>query len=332
MLDHTSRLRQFLSSRQLQPNFKQLTADASTREYFRIVDGDKTRIACVYPESFKASEQSYIDVTQLFLAAALPVAKILDIDESLGIILIEDLGDRILREEMEYSDETRRNKLIDSSISLIAKIQAASQIAIARQSVASRLKFDVEKLLWELNFFREHYFTTYRKKPLPAGVNDALIDEFTKIAEWLASKATVLCHRDFHAANLMLRENDELFIIDHQDARFGSASYDLVSLLLDRITELPSPEWLNQKQRLLLRLRTGLGLPAIDEVAFAEEFRVQSIQRCLKAVGTFSYQATMRGKTYFIPYIEPMFQSVLRSVKSTDDLPALRSVLEAETR
>ncbi|QYO66733.1 aminoglycoside phosphotransferase family protein [Leptolyngbya sp. 7M] len=332
MLDHTSRLRQFLSSRQLQPNFKQLTADASTREYFRILDNDHSVIACVYPEPFKIREQTYIEVTELFLAAGLPVAKILDVDELQGIILIEDLGDRILREELECSDETRRNELIDSSIRLIARIQAASQLAIERQSVVSRLKFDVEKLLWELNFFREHYFTTYRKRPLPADVDDALIDEFTKIAGWLASRADVLCHRDFHAANLMLRGNDELFIIDHQDARFGSASYDLVSLLLDRITELPSSEWLIEKQRLLLELRTGLGLPEIDEAAFAEEFRVQSIQRCLKAVGTFSFQATLRGKTYFIPYIGPMLYIVLRSLKNTDDLPALRSVLEAETR
>ncbi|QYU67574.1 hypothetical protein J4558_22130 [Leptolyngbya sp. 15MV] len=162
MLDHTSRLRQFLSSRQLQPNFKQLTADAATREYFRILDNDHSVIACVYPEPFKIREQTYIEVTELFLAAGLPVAKILDVDELQGIILIEDLGDRILREELECSDETRRNELIDSSIRLIARIQAASQLAIERQSVVSRLKFDVEKLLWELNFFREHYFTTYR--------------------------------------------------------------------------------------------------------------------------------------------------------------------------
>ena len=38
-------------------------------------------------------------------------------------------------------------------------------------------------------------------------------------------------------------------IIDHQDARIGSPAYDLVSLLLDRITDTPPREWLAEKRR-----------------------------------------------------------------------------------
>jgi aminoglycoside/choline kinase family phosphotransferase len=41
---------------------------------------------------------------------------------------------------------------------------------------------------------------------------------------------------DFHAANLMIDERGDLRIIDHQDASMGSPAYDLVSLLLDRVT------------------------------------------------------------------------------------------------
>lgn len=328
MSDHSSRLRRFLEDRGSAPDIFQLTADASTREYFRVRKDGETAVACVYPEAFAAAEQNYLDVTGLFLAAGLPVAKVLDVDESLGVILIEDLGDRILREELVDSDEQKRNELLDKAIALIARIQGASQLAIDRDSVASRLKFDEEKLLWELEFFREHYFTTYRRKPLSAEANSALAAEFKELAQWLEAKANVLCHRDFHAANLMLDGNDELFIIDHQDARFGSAAYDLVSLLLDRITELPSSEWLAEKRRLLLELRISAGLPAINESDFTEEFRLQTVQRCLKAVGTFSYQSSVRGKTYFIPFIEPMFRIVHRALENIDGFVTLRAVIE----
>lgn len=326
MSDFLHRLHQFLASRQLSTDIEQLTPDASTREYFRVEGG----IVCIYPEPFDAAEQSYLDVTKLFLDNGLPVAKILDFDESLGAIMIEDFSDRILREEMNAATPERREELIDSAIDLIPRIQAATDAAYQTNSIASRLKFDVEKLDWELNFFREHYFTTFKKQPLSDDDDAAIRVEFLELSKELEDRATVLCHRDFHSANLMLDADGNLKIIDHQDARIGSPAYDLVSLLLDRVTELPSPEWLAAKRRRFLNGRERLGLPLIDEDDFAEEFRLQTIQRCLKAAGTFSYQSANRGKTYFIPFIKPMFRIVLRAIKNIDRFPAMKRVLSRE--
>jgi aminoglycoside/choline kinase family phosphotransferase len=326
MSDFVNRLERFLSSRGLSPDFEQLTPDASTREYFRVDGG----IVCIYPEAFDAAEQSYLDVTKLFLDNGLPVAKILDFDESLGAIMIEDFGDRILREEMNASTPERREELIDAAIDMIPRIQAATDNAYETNSIASRLKFDVEKLDWELNFFREHYFTTFKKQPLSDEDDAAIRAEFLELSQELEDRATVLCHRDFHAANLMLDADGSLKIIDHQDARIGSPAYDLVSLLLDRVTELPSPEWLAAKRRRFLDGREKLGLPHIDENDFTEEFRLQTIQRCLKAAGTFSFQSANRGKTYFIPFIKPMFRIVLRAIENIDRFPTMKRVLQQE--
>lgn len=327
MSDFLTRLEKFLSSRNLSPNFEQLTPDASTREYFRVDSG----IVCIYPEAFDATEQSYLDVTALFIANDLPVAKVLDFDETLGAIMIEDFGDRILREEMNASTPERREELIDAAIDMIPRVQAATDSAFETNSIASRLKFDVEKLNWELNFFREHYFTTSKKEPLSPEDDAAIRAEFLELSQELEDRATVLCHRDFHAANLMVDADGNLKIIDHQDARIGSPAYDLVSLLLDRVTELPSPEWLASKRRRFLDGRESLGLPHIDESAFAEEFRLQTIQRCLKAAGTFSFQSANRGKTHFIPFIKPMFRIVLRAIENIDDrFPAMKRVLANE--
>jgi aminoglycoside/choline kinase family phosphotransferase len=127
----------------------------------------------------------------------------------------------------------------------------------------------------------------------------------------------------------MLDADGNLKIIDHQDARIGSPAYDLVSLLLDRVTELPSPEWLAAKRRRFLDGRESLGLPHIDENDFTEEFRLQTIQRCLKAAGTFSFQSANRGKTYFIPFIKPMFRIVLRAIENIDRFPTMKRVLRS---
>ena len=71
------RLQTFLRSRGQSTEVKQLSADASTREYFRIDWDGYTAVACVYPESFEPAEQTYLDVTKLFLADGLPVADVM---------------------------------------------------------------------------------------------------------------------------------------------------------------------------------------------------------------------------------------------------------------
>ena len=330
MADFLSRLERFLESRGEDLNIQQLTPDASTREYYRVAWKGQSAIACVYPEPFLEAEQSYLDVSRLFQKCGLPVAEIFAFDEKLGVILMEDLGDRILRDELAAATTEKADDLLEEAVELIPRIQAATPAAYELDSVAARLKFDTEKLSWELDFFKTHYFGTLRNRPLPGDLEQELEAEFRSISGELESKASVLCHRDFHAANLMVDKDGQLRIIDHQDARIGSASYDLVSLLLDRVTEAPSPEWLAAKRRNFLNERERLGLPSLNETEFADEFRLQTIQRCLKAVGTFSYQSAVRGKSYFLPYIRPMFDIVHRAAGNLGQFGTIRAVLDRE--
>ncbi len=321
-------LESFLLAQNEPLKIEPLTPDASTREYFRVNWRDSTAIACVYPEPFLPVEQSYLDVTNLFLRGSLPVAKIYDFSGELGVIVQEDFGDTILRDVLIDADAEKRNDLLNEAIKLIARIQATTEKAFELDSIASRLKFDREKLVWELNFFREHYFETYRKQALSDGDNQALTGEFADIALELEERAAILCHRDFHAANLMIDGKNQLRIIDHQDARIGAASYDLASLLLDRVLTQPDDVWLEEKIRFLLAERANLGLERIEFADFLREFRLQTIQRCLKAIGTFSFQSERRGKTHFIQYIEPMFQIVLEAAENLQRFPALQKIVK----
>ncbi len=320
------RLQNFLAQNNQKARFEVLTPDASTREYFRVEWKDKPAIACVYGERFKASEHSYLDVTALFASAELPVAEVYEFDENLGIVIQEDFGDATLRDFLNQSND--KETFLNEAISLIAKIQAATARAYESNSIASRLKFDEEKLNWELNFFRTHYFETLRKEKLSEPASRALTEEFTELARELEARAKVLCHRDFHAANLMIDKTNRLRIIDHQDARIGAASYDLVSLLLDRVLETPEQKWLDEKKRFFLAERESLGLEKIAFADFDEEFQLQTVQRCLKAVGTFSFQSVVRGKTYFVPFIKPMFRIVLEAARQSNRFPNLQEIIE----
>jgi aminoglycoside/choline kinase family phosphotransferase len=348
MLPARERLEEFLSKRFAPEEIKidQLTSDASTREYFRVnwkpaapasvpaaASATATAaIACVYPAQNDPQEANYLDVTNLFHQGGLPVAEIYEVDRELAIIVHEDFGDTILRNVLEVSSPEEREDWLDRSIGSIAKIQAATKKAYELDSIASRLRFDEEKLLWELNFFKTHYFETLRKEPLSEADDKAVETEFVELAKELSDRAKVLTHRDFHAANLMIDKKGGLRIIDHQDARIGSASYDLVSLLLDRIIELPTPEWLAEKRRFFIDERVKLGLDRLNEDDFTYEFRLQTIQRCLKASGTFSFQSVNRGKTYFLPFIEPMFKTVLRAAENLDKFPEIQRILKRQLK
>ncbi len=332
MTDAIEKLGVFLRKKNKSDEIKieKLTPDASTREYFRINWTDKPAIACVYPETFLPQEQTYLDITKLFQKADLPVAEIYDFDGESGIIILEDFGDTILRDVLEKSDFEIKENLINEAITLIAKIQSATEQAFELDSIASRLKFDEQKLVWELNFFKTHYFDSLQKRQLNETNEENLQKEFIKLSRELENFAKVLCHRDFHAANLMVDNENHLKIIDHQDARIGSVAYDLVSFLLDRVLQNPDKDWLNEKQNIFLNERRKLGLETIKFADFNYEFDLMTVQRCLKAIGTFSNQTANCGKTNYVQYINPMFHIVLEAIKRLQKFPTLFEIIESE--
>jgi aminoglycoside/choline kinase family phosphotransferase len=305
-----------------------LTPDASTREYFRFPWKRKTAIAAVYPEPFDPDFHPYLDVTGLFLDAKLPVPEIYEVEATLGIIVQEDLGDRQLRLVYETASEEECEAFKDQAITLIAQIQAASAKAAERNSIAGRLAFDEAKLSWELNFFFEHYFGSLRREELPHAVAAELKAEMNDIAAELSARPRFLCHRDFHASNLMVDGKKRLRIVDHQDARMGPASYDLVTLLLDRQPQPPSLAEVRAHRLYFLGERRRRGLEAIDPDEFAREFRLMSVQRGLKAIGTFSCQTAVfgRGATY-AQFIKPTFQIVLQAAEWLNRFPALKKAI-----
>jgi aminoglycoside/choline kinase family phosphotransferase len=178
-----------------------LTPDASTREYFRIPWQKGTAVAAVYPEPFDAAVHPYLDVTRLFAECNLPIPEVLDVDGAAGIIVQEDLGNRQLCQVFEEVSDDERESLLEQAIEIIARVQAATSMAYERDSIASRLAFDEPKLSWELNFFFEHYFGSYRKEQLTHGQMAELKAELNDIAAELAAVPRVLCHRDYHTAN-----------------------------------------------------------------------------------------------------------------------------------
>ncbi|MDX6559728.1 MAG: N-acetylmuramate 1-kinase [Blastocatellia bacterium] len=305
-----------------------LTPDASTREYFRIPWDRGTAVAAVYPEPFDPDVHPYLDITKLFIECRLPVPRVHDANGTVGIIVQEDLGDRQLYQVFETASAEESEILLEQAIEIIAQIQAATPKAFERDSISSRLAFDEPKLAWELNFFLEHYFGSLRAETLQRAEAAELKVELNDIAAELSACRRVLCHRDYHSANLLVDRQGQIRIVDHQDARMGPASYDLVSLLMDRQPEPPSLAEVRGHRLFLLEERRRLGLEAIDPDDFVKEFRLMTIQRGLKAIGTFSYQSAVCGRgAFYEKHIQPTFQIVLQAADWLERFPVLRRMI-----
>ena len=318
--------------------FQPLTPDASARKYYRIATAEqpnKTLIVSLYPSPFNPQENSFLDVTKLFEQANLPVPKIIDVAGTEGIILQEDLGDvslaTWLSDAEARGDASGAEDMLRRSIELIARIQSATVLAYTMNSVASHLAFDEDKLSWELNYFFDHFFGSYRQQQFPDSEAEAIKQDLQSIAAELSARPRALTHRDYHAMNLMVDAEGSLRIIDHQDARMGPATYDLVPLLVERRLHPVDEDWVLEQQNLFLRLRETMGLPKIETDDFRYEFNLMTIQRQLKAMGTFSYQTAVVGRgIVYEKYIIPAAATVLRAMSKSGmkQYSALRAALE----
>jgi aminoglycoside/choline kinase family phosphotransferase len=174
--------------------------------------------------------------------------------------------------------------------------------------------------MWELQFFARHFLEAYRGTVLGEASRSALDHEFGAIAGELASEPRVLCHRDYHSRNLMLH-NGALYLIDFQDARMGPDTYDLVSLLRDSYVDL-SDQRVDELIAFFLALR-GI----TDQSEFRRRFDLMALQRNLKALGTFGYQAATRGNTVYIQYMARTLSHVRANLGRYERFEPLRDLL-----
>ena len=327
-----------------------LTGDASSRSYFRAQTDNTSIIIAVYSSPFDENKSAvarlteaeagdpsarltfandpcaHVEVTALLLKARLPVPAVLDTSGADAMMLIEDVGDTRLQDWLsEGPAETEVIEAYRHALELAVKIQDATELALEADSICSHLAFDEGKLRWELGFFFANYFNRYLHLRLDPAASNAVHADFKALCSELAARPRVLAHRDYHARNLMMHQG-KMFIIDYQDARMGPASYDVASLLHDPYTALSerAVEGL-VLQFIDMKATSKLPLRKVDD--FRVELDLMTVQRMLKAIGTYSSQAAS-GNPVYIPYIAPAIERALAAMQRLNRFDATRALLE----
>jgi aminoglycoside/choline kinase family phosphotransferase len=279
--------------------FCPLAGDASHRMYYRVHRGSTTFILCRDPHYAGAGPYAFLSVHELFLQAGLPVPSLIATDRTSGLLLLEDLGDDLLECHLARCDTSSRADMYTQIIDILVRLQS-----LTGRDGPFALSFDRAKLMYEFDFFIEHYIGGYLAPLRPRVDRAALRREFETISGELdRPEHFVLNHRDFHARNIIITGGRPR-IIDYQDARMGLPQYDLVSLLRDSYVVLDEPLFLELRDCYIDRARQA-GFLTMDDSQFFYYFDVQAFQRNVKALGTFGYQCSVMGNTSFERSIAP---------------------------
>jgi aminoglycoside/choline kinase family phosphotransferase len=275
-----------------------LTPDASDRRYYRVESSDGPAVVlALYAAPFAPGSLPFSTVAALFAAMPLPVPRVLQEMADLGVLVLDDLGDLTLQAHVGSAPDGRHRALYERAVDHIAMMQRRGAELHDPAMLPYTLAFDVEKLMWEMDFFITHFIEGFRGVTIPPAARAALRQELTALTQELSDEPRVLCHRDYHSRNLMV-VGEELFVIDFQDARMGPDTYDLVSLLRDCYVDI-QPELFAQ---LFSRFHAATGRNQ-DPGRFAARFDAMGVQRHLKALGTFGYQAVARANPAYAQYV-----------------------------
>lgn len=339
-----------LQSAPVDVSIERVTGDASTRAYFRARANQQSLIVAFYGSSFDerlsgverlamlemenpsarlsfASDPiAYLEATALFLEAKLPVPKIIGVSGENRVIFIEDVGDARLQDWMQRRPTDELREAYRRAMHLIVAIQEATNLTKQSGVICSELSFDEAKLKWELGFFFVNFVNKYLNLKLDAATSMAIQQDFKTLCADLAARPRVLTHRDYHTRNLMMKDG-EMFIIDHQDARMGPASYDVASFLSDPYAAIDDAI----KQEMLdyfIDLKSQSNQPLASVEAFHEELHLMTIQRMVKAIGTYAYQAAVMKNETYIGYIAPAARAALASINTVQRFEHLRTLLE----
>ena len=307
------------------PRVVPLTGDASDRRYFRIIPGDGLSIVlALHAGPIEFASLPFARVAELLQLIPLPVPTVLGHSDELGILALQDLGDVTLQAHLGAASAAEHAALYRQAVALIEQLQRRGADLHSDQYPPYRVAFDVEKLSWELEFFATYFVQGYRGVPLGAAPRAALSEEWALIVQELAAEPRVLCHRDYHSRNLMLRDGS-LYIIDFQDARMGPDTYDLVSLLRDSYVDIADRE-LDELIAYFLALKKRDN-PAAPDDEFRRRFDLMALQRNLKALGTFGYQTMTRRNTVYIQYMPRTLRYVRTNLEKYPRFARLRGLL-----
>ena len=319
-------------------SIEKMPGDASTRRYYRVKAQDGNHgvkslvVMAMEPFLEKGENIPFLAIQKHLHSKGVEVPRVLDFDPVQGFIMLEDLGDvTLLRSLQEVSNPSEERalfeKAIDALVAMHVRTGPGKQDAAAEQVIEGfKLRFDLEKLMWEVNFTIEHFYQKHLQRKFSDADYRILQEGFTQICSELEQEKTVFTHRDYHSRNLMVTDDHRYVMIDFQDARMGPPQYDLASLLRDSYYQLEESQ-ISALTKYYRDQMKANGAEIVDVAKFERLFDLMAVQRNFKAIGSFASFLNRRGNPAYLKFIGNTFENVRRNLSKYPEFKKLREVL-----
>ena len=246
-----------------------LAGDASFRRYFRAVAPGRQAVLMDAPPPHE-DPRPFVHVAEYLHGIGLRAPAILARDLDAGLLLIEDFGDRRMREAVD-ADPASEAAIYRGVVDVL--------IALHRHRPPALERHGLERWLGEVALFTEWYCPHFGLSVDDAGFQDAWRAVLAPVD---ATGGWVTELRDYHAENVMLTDQTGVArfgLLDFQDALIGHPAYDLVSMLEDARRDV-SPQ---VERAMLDHYMTVTGRDA----AFERAYWVLGAQRNTRIIGLF---------------------------------------------
>ncbi|PKG57856.1 aminoglycoside phosphotransferase [Shewanella sp. Choline-02u-19] len=282
-----------------------ISGDASFRRYFRVIVGSVSYIVVDSPPKL-VPITPFIQIAETYSRSGIPVPKVIASDAEQGFMLLSDLGDVQLLSVLNPSNLRQYYQQALLLLNDIAKVIATDQAALPI--------YDDEFVLRELNIFTE-WLAEHHLGLSSDDVRAQTDIAFQVLTENVRQQPQVGMHRDYHSRNIMLQD-DELKVIDFQDAVIGPVTYDAVSLLRDCYIRWPED---NVNELMLIHYKQVIEAQLLPvEVSFSQYqrwFDLMGLQRHIKAAGIFARLNYRDGKPAYMADI-PLTLEYIRDIAS----------------
>ena len=303
-----------------------LAGDASTRRYYRLVLGQKTWVLMSW-DPFDANQFPFLNVQRHFKKNGVLVPEVVRMSPELGQVILEDLGDLTLeRKFWENQDQSLAMPFYEQAIDELIKMHYNATLDKDPNCSAFKIMFDTDKFLWEMNYGREHLLEKLCGLKISPTVSSQLDKIFLKICQTLHEEPKYISHRDYHSRNVMLTLG-KTRIIDFQDARLGPIQYDLVSLVHDSYVNMAPQYRAHILDNYLQKAKPFLPKD-FSRAHFDEIFRLQIIQRCFKACGSFASFYNNRQDKRYLKYLSNTLKTVDHVLKEHDEFKPFQKFIE----
>lgn len=275
-----------------------LAGDASFRRYFRLQHAAGSYVV-MDASAEKHTCLPFMTLAKGLRAQGLQTPAIIASDLTQGFLLLTDFGDRLYLHALNL---TNAQPLYTRALDALAVLQQCYPLA----GWAPQF-FTQEVMRKELELFKEWFLEKHLNLALSSQTQQMLTNCFVSLTESAALQPQVFMHRDYHSANLMLLSDNQLGILDFQDAFIGPVTYDLVSLLRDCYIAWPE----KLVQTLVLYYWEKLALPQVSSTEFLRWFDFMGLQRHLKALATFARKYRRDNNPNYLQHIPRTLNYIL---------------------